>query len=162
MAEHLNVHKGQLRKLANYYCAVKDSELREIIYNQYLVMKNHVKVMLLLMDPNQNESITAESLKKVVPTDIPCQGSNIMSEQEIAIEGKNTAKTMAHDNFSSALMMKAHNVRDIHVHMALQQTMIQERYNKFIEKHKYDVSPSTTTQTQVGTMQEFKKMYNII
>ncbi|MDF2947450.1 MAG: hypothetical protein K0S51_2129 [Bacillales bacterium] len=162
MSEHMNVHKGQVEKLANYYCAAKDMELKEIIYNQYLIMKNHVKVMLLLMDPNQNESITSEMLKKVVPTEIPCQSLSIqMSEQAIATEGKNTAKTMAHDNFASALMMKANNVRDIHIHMALQQVMIQERYNKFTEKKKYEMAPTTTMQTQVETMQNFKKMYNI-
>ena len=160
IAEHLTAHKGVLNKLESYYCAVQNTTLKQIIYEQYLIMWNHVKVMMLLMDPEINEEITAAFLNKVEPVAIQCQGECfIMKEQNIALELGNTAKTMAHANFSSALMMKAHNVRDIHIHMALQQSMLQHRYNEFSKETMMEIAPKSSLKEQTNTLKSFKRMF---
>lgn len=162
MAEHLMIHKGVLSRLESAYCTVHSNELKQIIYEQIVIMRNHVKVMLLLMDPNQNEHVTVAALNELDPVSIKCQNQNTQSkEKNIAIELKNTAKTMANANFSSALRMKAQNVRDIHINMALQQATIQHRYHLFLEQNMKEVAPESSIQEQLNTMNSIKKMFNI-
>ncbi|WP_078549417.1 hypothetical protein [Litchfieldia alkalitelluris] len=161
MTEHLNFHKGILSKLEAYFCTVQNPTLKQIIYDQYLVMRNHVKVMMLLIDPDRNDDVTVDYLNKLEPVSIQCQHHGFaMTEQNIAMELRNTAKTMAHDNFSSALRMKTQNVRDIHIHMSLQQTMFQHRYNQFTDKIMMDVAPKSSVQEQKDTLHAFKKIFN--
>jgi hypothetical protein len=162
MAEHLMTHKGLLNKLEAFYCTVQENTLKQIIYEQYLLMRNHVKVMISLMDPEQNEKITVSSLNQIDPVEIQCPKENLlMNEQTVALELRNTAKTMAHDNFSSALRMKAPNVRNIHIHMALQQTVLQDRYNHFIKEKMWEVTPESLLQQQKDTLQSFKAVFHI-
>ncbi|MDZ5473109.1 hypothetical protein SM124_15425 [Bacillus sp. 31A1R] len=160
MSEHLNVHKGVLNKLETFFCAVDNPTLRQVIYEQYLVMSNHVKVMLSLMNPEINEQVTTAALNYLEPLEIPCTlTKSMMTEGNIALELRNTAKTMAQTNFESALMMKASNVKDIHIHMALQQTIIQNRYSQYIKENNLDVVPKSTLKEQLDVLQSFKKMF---
>jgi hypothetical protein len=76
------------------------------------------------------------------------------------LELRNTAKTMAHDNFSSALRMKADNVRNIHFHMASQHASLQHRYNHFIDQNMKDIAPKSSLQEQINTLQLLKQMYS--
>jgi hypothetical protein len=50
MVEHLNIHKGVLARLESAFCTVERHFLKQIIYEQIVIMRNHVKVMLLLID----------------------------------------------------------------------------------------------------------------
>ncbi|SEM14790.1 hypothetical protein SAMN05192533_101206 [Mesobacillus persicus] len=160
MAEHLMIHKGVLARLESAFCSVHSNELKQIIYEQIVIMRNHVKVMLLLMDPNQNELVTVAALNELDPVSIKCQDQNAHpKEKNVAIELKNTAKTMANDNFNSALRMKAQNVRDIHINMALQQASLQRRYHHFLEQNMKEVSPESSIQEQVNTMNSIKNMF---
>jgi hypothetical protein len=84
-----------------------------------------------------------------------------MSQESLIMDLKNTAVAMADKNFTSALQMKADNVKKIHVHMAMQQVMILNRYIFYIEKHMEDRAPATTLKVQRDTMQAFRKMYNL-
>jgi hypothetical protein len=162
MSEHLTVHKGILHKLQTYYCYVKDPNLKQIIYEQFIIMRNHVQVMLALMDPKLNEQITIAALNQIQPVDIPCQQVSIpMGEQEITLELQHTAKTMASDNFSSALRMKAGNIRDIHVQMALQQVQIKEKYSDIINKMGWGYVPESSMEEQLKTLEKFKEFYHI-
>jgi spore coat protein CotF len=58
MAEHLNTHKAVIEKLNLFFCSVENPELRQVLYEQIVIMDNHVRVMISLMDPQINESIT--------------------------------------------------------------------------------------------------------
>ncbi|WP_456279259.1 hypothetical protein [Bacillus sp. AK128] len=163
MSEHLSVHKGVLPKLKTYYCHTKDPQLKQTIYEQFVIMKNHVKVMLSLIDDRINETITVASLNDIEPVTINCNPSTIeMSEEEIALELRNTAKTMAHDNLSSALRMKADNVRDIHLHMAFQQFILQHRYNQVVKRlQQLEVAPDSSLEEQRKILNNFKRIYNL-
>jgi hypothetical protein len=162
MAEHLMVHKAVLDKLASHYCSVEDPKVKQIIYEQYVIMKNHVKVMIALMDPDKNENMSVEDLHKWEPSRISCHNSTKgVSQESLIMDLKNTAAAMADKNFTSALQMKADHVKKIHVHMALQQVMILNRYIFYIEKHMEDRAPDTTLKVQRDTMQAFRKMYNL-
>jgi hypothetical protein len=163
MAEHLSAHKGILNKLESFYCSASEGELKQLIYEQYVIMRNHVKVMILLMDPEHNEEIKVDSLNHIEPVTIQCPNSiSHNKDEDIALELKHTAKTMAHNNFSSALMMKAKNVKDIHIHMALQQTMLHHRFNQFLKKNTSDTAPDSSFQEQLETLTQFKKMFPFV
>lgn len=162
MAEHLTIHKGVLGKLKLYYCLVQNPNLKQVIYEQLVIMRNHVHVMLMLIDPEQNKEVTVSALNQVQPITINCKAySNHMGDKSIALEAQHTAMSMAHDNFSSALKMKADNVRDIHLHMALQQVRLQERYTSFINEMGWGYSPDISLEEQKNTLKMFKKMFDI-
>lgn len=162
MTEHLPVHKAELDKLATFLCSIQDSEIKQVATEQYMIMQNHVKVMIALMNPEQNESIGINDLHKWEPVQIDCQQiSSGMSQENILIELKTSAETMANKNFNSGLRMKAENVRNIHIHMALQQTMILNRYIALMDKLIKDTAPESSQEKQVKTFQTFKKMFHM-
>jgi hypothetical protein len=100
----------------------KKTVLKQTIYEQFLIIRNHMQVMLKLMDPEHNENVSVLALNQVEPVDIPCPEPILrVGDKNILLEAHNTAKSMALDNFSSALKVKATNVKSIHVQMALQQ-----------------------------------------
>ncbi|WP_082235470.1 hypothetical protein [Halobacillus massiliensis] len=162
MAEHLPVHKAELDKLELYICNIQNSEIKQVATEQYMIMQNHVKVMIALMNPIQNENIGINDLHKWEPVQLNCQQISIgMSQENMLIELMNTAETMANKNFNSGLRMKAENVRNIHIHMALQQMMILNRYialkNKFIK----DTAPESSRKEQEKTFHTFKNMFHL-
>lgn len=59
---------------------------------------------------------------------------------------------MSNENFTSALKMKDHNVRNAHVEMALQQLDILKMYSEFINKMGWVLTPKVTTETQVKSI----------
>ncbi len=162
MAEHLPVHKAELDKLASYICTIQDSEIKRAATEQYMIMENHVKVMIALMDPVQNETISIEDLHKWEPVQFSCQQNDIgMSEENILKELATSAESMANKNFNSGLRMKAENVRNIHIHMALQQSTMLNRYNALMNKFIKDTAPVSSRREQEETMETFKKMFNL-
>jgi hypothetical protein len=161
MVEHLNTHKGVIARLESAFCTVQSHKLKQIIYEQLIIMRNHVKVMLLLIDPNSNDKITVADLNKVEPATIQCSDSKLTNnDKNIALELRNTSMTMAHGNFSSALRMKTENVRDIHFHMALQQVSLQQRYTHYIEQNMKEVSPESSLQEQLNTLHLLNQMFS--
>ena len=62
MAEHLPVHKAELDKLASYICSLQNKEVKQVATEQYMIMQNHVKVMVALMNPVQNENIRGRGI----------------------------------------------------------------------------------------------------
>ncbi|MBW3112526.1 hypothetical protein KYJ26_11830 [Bacillus sp. MCCB 382] len=162
MAEHLPVHKAELDKLASYICTLQNSEIKQAATEQYMMMQNHVKVMIALMDPVQNETISIEDLHKWEPVSFNCQQNSIgMSQENILKELATSAKSMANNNFNSALRMKAENVRTIHTHMALQQMTMLNRYNALLNKFTKDTVPASSRKEQKETMETFQKMFNL-
>ncbi|AXI30609.1 hypothetical protein CIB87_16850 [Priestia megaterium] len=162
MSEHLMTHKGVLKKLAYYYCSVKNPILKQIIYEQFLIMRNHVYVMLELMDPEHNEDVSILALNQVELIDIPCPETILrLGDKNILLEAHNTAKSMALDNFSSALKMKATNVKSIHVQMALQQVQLEERYSELGKMMGLNQSPDTSSEEQTNTIKRFKRLFHL-
>ncbi|MFS0888833.1 spore coat protein [Peribacillus frigoritolerans] len=162
MAEHLTAHKGILAKLHNYYCSAHNPELKQIIHDQFIIMRNHVGVMLMLIDPEINERVTVGELKKVQPIEFICREKGFpMRDRDIALEGRSTAKSMSEDNYLSALRMETLNIRHIHIQMAIQQTALQERYGNLIKKKRWADIPDASLGEQEKTLSLFKEMYNI-
>lgn len=162
MAEHLPVHKAELDKLKTYICSIQDPEIKQVATEQYMIMVNHVKVMVALMDPVQNETIGIQDLHKWEPVQVDCQQISLgMSKESILIELKTSTEAMANKNFSSALRMKADNVRNIHIHMALQQMMLLNRYIALMNEHIKDTAPESSIMKQKETFQTFKNMFNL-
>jgi hypothetical protein len=162
MAEHLPVHKAELDKLASYICTIQNPEIKKAATEQYMIMQNHVKVMIALMDPVQNETISIEDLHKWDPVQLNCQQTyTSMSQENILKELATTAESMANKNFNSGLRMKAENVRNIHIHMALQQSTMLNRYNDLMNKFTKDTAPVSSRKEQEQTMETFKKMFNL-
>src|SRR5699024_3135295 len=136
MAEHLAAHEGVINKLKLYQTEVINATLKEIVVLHANVMSNHVRVMLALINPYQNEYV------ELAPLSEHMQHYNLMAEEQgansmdkwIALEGHTTAQSMSNENYVSALMMQNQHVRTIHVHMALQQLEIQDKYEELLEK----------------------------
>ncbi|MED3971704.1 hypothetical protein P4658_29075 [Priestia megaterium] len=162
MSEHLMTHKGVLKKLAYYYCSVKSPLLKQTIYEQFLIMRNHVHVMLKLMDPEHNEDVSVLALNQIELVDIPCPEPILrLGDKNILLEAHTTAKSMALDNFNSALKMKASNVKSIHVQMALQQVQLEERYSELGEKMGLNQSPDTSAEEQISTIKQFEHLFHL-
>ncbi|SFF80413.1 hypothetical protein SAMN05216353_109110 [Halobacillus alkaliphilus] len=162
MAEHLPVHKAELDKLALFICSIQDPEIKQVATEQYMIMQNHVKVMIALMNPVQNEAIGVSDLQKWEPVTFNCKQNSIgMAQENILIELKTSAETMANKNFNSGLRMKAENVRNIHIQMALQQTMILNRYSDLMNKLIKDTAPESSREEQEETVQTFKNLFNM-
>jgi spore coat protein CotF len=160
MSEHLMVHKGVLGKLRLYFCLAEDERLKQILYEQAVIMANHVKVMIKLVDPELNERVTAADLQELEPLEIHCSNTaGSMTDQEIALESRNAAKSMAGTNFSSALEMKTPNVRRIHVQMALQQTGMQDRYSELIKEKGWEYAPDSSRREQEEAVRRFKELF---
>jgi hypothetical protein len=162
MAEHLDVHKGVIKKLKSYFCSSKNPTLRQIIYEQILIMSNHVGVMLNLIDPTINETVTVSALNQLQHIEIPCRELiHHVSDKTISLEGSHIAKTMSQGNYNSALRMKTHNVKDIHLQMAFQQFRLQERYENFIKGMGWSHEPNVTLEEQNKTVKNYKDMYHL-
>ncbi|MDF0728111.1 hypothetical protein PY093_15685 [Cytobacillus sp. S13-E01] len=161
MDEHLTTHEGIINKLKYYHSIVNHPDLKHIINLQIIVMQDHVRVMLGLLDPNRNQWIT---LSPIDLSDGHNQHiekgntSNTSLHKPIAIEARSTAKFMANSNFTSALMMKDPNVKHIHFEMAIQQATLERNYNDFIKKMGWEHPPKVTKETQVFTIQKHQHL----
>jgi hypothetical protein len=91
----------------------------------------------------------------VKPVPIDCKSPvNQLTEQNIAIEGRHI------DNFTSALAIKAENIKkNTHVQMSLQQVRLQDKYSHIIKKKGWEHVPDASREEQVEAMKAFKKKY---
>jgi len=131
MNEHLTTHEGVLYKLRMYYYHAKHPILKQIIQKQYMVMMDHVRVMLELLDPSRTKEVQLAPIQvDLLPSSLEVPIAQ--QDKPVAIEGRATAQNMANMNFISALMMKDPKVKAIHKEMSLQQASLQELYSKFL------------------------------
>jgi len=135
MAEHLSTLEGVINKLVLYETKVTNIALKEILVLQAKAMRNHVKVMLALINPHQNGYIQLQQLNEYTMNSHP----HVLEGQEgnadnkwIASESHNTAQSMSNENYISALTMKNQNIRNIHSEIALQQFTLQGKYTDLI------------------------------
>ncbi|UOR12078.1 spore coat protein [Halobacillus amylolyticus] len=160
MAEHLSTHEGMLSKLKYYHNEVTNAELKQIIDLQIEVI--HVKVMLMLINPYQNGYIEVPSLESFTGDQYRPEeawGQNTLNNKSIALEARAGTKSMADNNFVSALMMKNPNVRRAHIEMALQ-AALQERYGELIKRMGWAFVPHVSVQDQIDTYQHLQHILN--
>lgn len=153
MAEHLSTHEGMIRKLNIYYKTVTNPILKNLLCTHINVLRDHVRAMLTLIDPNQNRQVHLHGMQDVHLSNL--YGNYTEEEMDIALEAGATAKLMASDNFTSALMMKDLNVKNIHVEMALQDVNLHAMYNVIINYNTEGFTPKVTPNMQQLTYQRY-------
>lgn len=157
MNEHLTTHEGVLYKLRMYYYHSKHPILKQIIQKQYMVMLDHVRVMLELLDPNRIKEVTLAPIQlDSFPSSV--EGPFAQQDKPVAIEGRATGQNMANINFISALMMKDPNVKNIHKEMSLQQAKLQKQYSKFLSKAFNEKPPMSSKEQQQDIIRRHKHL----
>lgn len=159
MAEHLTAHEGVINKLELYQTKVSIASLKEIIVSQTNMMRDHVRVMLALINPyQQNEYVELSPINEHSGFNKQPIGEHNTNFQDkwIALDGHNTAKNMSNNNYVSALMMQDPYVRNIHIQMALQQFEMLDKYNELITKMGWTFTPHATVHEQFNTFQYYE------
>ncbi|MBD8069271.1 hypothetical protein F7888_09775 [Bacillus sp. PS06] len=158
MAEHLAAHEGMINKFKIYYATVRSPVLKNLLLTHIHTLRDHVRAMLVLIDPNQVGQVHLHQMKDVHLT----LGHEKFTEQEkdITLEARATAKLMANDNFTSALMMKDHHVKHAHIEMALQEEKLQSMYSEVIKQIDGDFTPKVTEKMQLLTLQKYYHVLN--
>jgi hypothetical protein len=159
MAEHLTAHEGEINKLKVYVRNVSNNGLKDIINLQIKMLKDHVRVMLALIDPKQTGYVKLAPLEKLKGLIKDTTSTNNEHVKWITLEAHNTARTMSNVNYVSALMMKNQNVRDIHVQMALQELEVQKMYEKVMKKMGWGFVPHASKDSQEKTYQYYEKTF---
>ena len=164
MTEHLTAHEGVINKLELYQTKVINASLKEIMVSHINVMQDHVRVMLSLINPYQNEYVELSPINGHLELYyVQIAGEQNINSQDkwITLDGHTTAKNMSNNNYISALMMQDPYVRNIHVKMALQQFEMLEIYNEFITKMGWTFTPVVSIQEQLNTFQHYEHiLYN--
>jgi hypothetical protein len=158
MAEHLATHEGMINKLKLYYTKVANPVLKNLLYTHINVLRNHVRIMLVFINPNQKEPIHLHGMEDVNLTSV--YGDFTEQEKDIALELRATAKMMSSANFMSALMMKDPNVKHVHIEMALQDVKLQSMYSEIIKYISGDFTPKVTQEIQLLTFQQYCHVLN--
>lgn len=159
MAEHLSAHEGEINKLELYQRKVINTDLKSIINLQANIMRDHVRVMLALINPHQNGQVELNPINMGHYTYMGEKQTNAQ-DKWIAIEAHTTAQNMSNENFFSALMMKDQHVRKIHVQMALQQLELQGKYSEFIKRNGWGFTPYASVHEQLGTLQHYQHVFS--
>lgn len=160
MAEHLTAHEGIINKLELYQTKVTIVSLKKIIVSQTNMMRDHVRVMLALINPNQkNEYVELSPINKYLGfyhMQTAEGQNNSPRDKWIALDGHTTAKNMSNNNYGSALMMQDPYVRNIHVQMALQQFEMLYIYGEIIARMGWMFTPHASTHEQFNTFQHYE------
>ncbi|MGG7620783.1 hypothetical protein [Bacillus coreaensis] len=157
MNEHLTTHEGVLYKLRIYYYHSKHPILKQIIQKQYMVMQDHIRVMLELLDPYRTNEVNLAPIQlDLLPSSL--EGPIAQQDKPVAIEGRSTGQNMANLNFISALMMKDPKVKAIHKEMSMQQAKLQEQYSRFISKAFNEKPPMSSIEQQQDIIKRNKHL----
>ncbi|MBM7604280.1 hypothetical protein JOC75_002253 [Metabacillus crassostreae] len=158
MAEHLAAHEGIINKLKRDYLVIQNPALKQVLYTSITIMRDHVRVMLALIDPQQHSPVHLAQ----IPINQEKFVYHNLSEQEkhIALEARSTSMSMASNNFTSALRMKDANTKYVHFKMADQQVKLQGLYNNIVQKTNSDYTPKATEKEQLKTLQHYLHILN--
>lgn len=158
MAEHLSTHEGVNNKLKMYYSSVQNPVLKNILELNINMLRNHVRTMLALIDPDRTHQVHLPELQRF---DFSMDAGKLSEiEQDIALEARSTAKLMGSDNFNSALMMKDPNVKNIHLQMVYQDVSMQMIYDHLIKHTHGEFIPTVSKEMQFMTLQHYKHVQN--
>lgn len=151
MANHLSAHKAVIRRLETYLHSVQNQQIATILEKQVNTMKNHVKVMNQLLDPNQN-TVTLPPIPNGTGM-VHTQTFKLeMSDHDIATDAHFTASSMAKENFNSAENMKNKQVKKIHSEMALQQSTIAGMYENLMSQMGWMNQPNASISEQTSVI----------
>src|SRR5699024_5344445 len=162
MAEHLSTHEGMINKLKVYHINTTNPDLKSIIALQINVMMSHVRVMLFLINPDNNEYVEVPDLNMYDVSNKRADGTGVnkYNDKWIALEAHAGAKLMSNENYTTAILMKNRNVRKDHVEMTLQKLENQKRYTDIINRMGWSFIPHADTQEQIKTYHHFKHLLN--
>lgn len=159
MDEHLAAHEGVIYRLNQYLTEVEHPYIRKLINKQKSVMKDHVKVMFGLLNPENNQFYNLEtvdpalSLEKVGP-----EYKQDKELKKITMDLMATSSHMANSNFNSALKMVDPNVKHAHFQMAVQQATLMNYYVHFVEKMGWSYAPKAKLEDQYQTIAHFRHL----
>lgn len=154
MAEHLPAHEGTISKLMIFKDIVDNQELKKLIQINIEMLRDHVRAMLELIDPNRKREVM---LAEISDIQISTENLNLSEqEKEIVFETRSVSKLMGSNNFNSALMMKDMDVKNIHIQMAYQDVRMQVLYNMVVEHVNGDFTPRVTEAMQSKTYEKYK------
>lgn len=154
MAEHLPTHEGVISKLKIFKEIVDNQEIKKLLQLNIQMLREHVRAMLELIDPDHNGEV---KLAELPDMDLNTEMLNLSEqEKDIVLETRAASKLMGSDNFNSALMMKDMNVKNIHIQMAYQDVRMQVLYNMVVEHVNGDFTPRVTEAMQSKTYEKYK------
>ena len=154
MAEHLPAHEGTISKLKIFIEIVENQELKKLIQLNIEMLRDHVRAMLELIDPNRKGEVKLAEMSDI---QINTEKLNLSEqEKDIVLETRSVSKLMGSNNFNSALMMKDLNVKNIHIQMAYQDVRMQMLYNLVVEHVNGDFTPRVTEAMQSKTHEKYK------
>jgi hypothetical protein len=164
MSNHLLAHKGIIKRLEFYANSAKDQQLILFLDQQIGTMRNHVKVMNQLLDPNNTNPVTLPP----IPQGLVNNGKQIstvdigLEDHDMALDAHFTATAIANDNFISSSNMKNQQVKRIHTEMALQQSQIANQYEMLAQQLGWLKHPNATTleQTEAMNVPTYESMTN--
>lgn len=154
MAEHLPTHEGVISKLRIFKGIVDNQELKKLIQLNIQMLREHVRAMLELIDPNRKGEVKLAEMPDIQINTEMLQLSE--QEKDIVLETRSASKLMGSDNFNSALMMKDMNVKNIHIQMSYQDVRMQILYNMVVEHVDGDFTPRVTEAMQSKTYEKYK------
>jgi hypothetical protein len=153
MAEHLSSHEGVINKLKMYYGSVNNPVLRKLLNLNINTLRNHVVVMLALIDPERNKEVHLPDMESYHLH--ISEGKLTKLDKDIALEARAAAKLMGSNNFNSALMMKDINVKNIHLQMSYQDITMQMLYDNFLKGMNGEFVPKVSKEMQRLTLQKY-------
>ncbi|WP_077622963.1 hypothetical protein [Sediminibacillus massiliensis] len=153
MAEHLSSHEGVINKLKMYYGSVTSTALKRLLSLHINTLRNHVAAMLELIDPDRYETVHLPDIDQVDLGMGPGPLTEI--EKDIIKEATASAKLMSNDNYTSALLMKDPNVKNIHIQMAYQDVTFQMLYDSFLQGASKPFIPRATKEVQQMTLHKY-------
>lgn len=154
MAEHLPTHEGVISKLKIFNEIVENQELKKLIQLNIQMLREHVRAMLELIDPNRKREVKLAEMSDIQINTDKLKLSE--QEKEIILETRSGSKLMGSNNFNSALMMKDMNVKNIHIQMAYQDVRMQMLYNMVVEHVDADFTPRVSEEMQAKTHDKYK------
>ncbi|WP_174727098.1 hypothetical protein [Mesobacillus harenae] len=158
MAEHLSTHEGVINKLKMYYVSVHNPTLKKLLEIHIKTLRNHVAVMLALIDPDRNTKVHLPDMENLHSKMVT--GNLSEYEKDITLEGRATAKLMGTDNFNSALLMKDANVQNVHFKMSHQDISMQMMYGRLLKEMNAEFVPKASKEMQQLTLQKFYHVLN--
>ncbi|RIW38335.1 hypothetical protein D3H55_01990 [Bacillus salacetis] len=154
MSEHLAAHEGVIYKLEIYLNNVQNKTFRKILKAHIDTLRNHVLVMLMLINPNRVEKVSLPDIEKM-NMDVPL-GKLTPWEKNMVLESRFTANAMGSNNFNSASMMKNDNVKNIHLQMSYQDIHFQKMYNKLITAADVEFVPMASLEEQWKALRKYQ------
>jgi hypothetical protein len=162
ITSHLSAHDGLIMKLKMEEQMVESRQLKYILNKKLDLLRNHVRLMLEMVDPNINDFPNVPSLADLPTGDQPVglAGNSSQMDKHIALETKTAAESMAMDNFISALKMKDPKVKHAHVQFALQDIDILKQVTEILKEMGGETIPLGTAEEQLKVIRHFEHTLN--